>query len=76
MIFVRVITCSQALVSCSPFAAKLGIGMREVLPNQGVELSRNASLRHYGAFKQCDSVNVEDSQLWSAVCCFLWIILW
>ena len=44
--------------------------MREVLPNQAVELSRNTSLRHYGAFKQCDSVNVEDSQLWSAVSCW------
>ena len=54
---------------CSPFAAKLGIGIREVLPNQAVELSRNTSLRHYGGFKQCDSVNVEDSQLWSAVSC-------
>ena len=52
---------------CSPFAAKLGIGMRESVLGQGVELSRNTSLRHYGAFKHTDSVNVEDSQLWSAV---------
>lgn len=65
------VNCSQALVPCSPFATKLGIGMREVLPHQGVELSRNTSLRHYGAIKHCDSVNVEDSQLWSAVSCLL-----
>ncbi len=51
----------------SPFAAKLGIGQREAPPGPGVELSRNTSLRHYGAFKQSDAADVADRQLWSAV---------
>ena len=52
---------------CSPFAAKLGIGVREVPQGQGVELSRNTSLRHYGAIEHSDAANVADRQLWSAV---------
>lgn len=51
----------------SPFAAKLGIGLRDVPQGQGVELSRNTSLRHYGAIKHSDAANVADGQLWSAV---------
>ena len=56
------------IVSCSPFAAKLGIGPRDAPhQSQGVELSRTTSLRHYGAIKNAESADVEDHQLWSAV---------
>ena len=57
----------QPLVPCSPFAAKLGIGLREASSSQGVELSRTTSLRDYGAIRHSDAADVEDRQLWSAV---------
>ena len=54
-------------MACSPFAARLGIGVREGPQGQGVELSRTTSLRHYGAIKNADDASVEDILLWSAV---------
>ena len=57
----------SCVAACSPFAAKLGIGVREGPQGQGVELSRTTSLRHYGAIKNPDDASVEDILLWSAV---------